>query len=160
MGGLAEPVRDSPVRGLVATAALDLPKALGNPSPHRGDAVVVERRTRLIRPAQTIAIWAACVLIGGFSGMRWAQSMQVSIDRVETKINLPGTSVWLVVGMLFFVTRYALGIFWPSAFSLSAMPSVRWPQMQLAVSAAVWHSVGWGRLLWRYHVAGPRVNMP
>jgi hypothetical protein len=160
MGGLAEPVRDSPVRGLVATAALDLPKALGNPSPHRGDAVVVERRTRLIRPAQTIAIWAACVLIGGFSGMRWAQSMQVSIDRVETKINLPGTSVWLVVGMLFFVTRYALGIF--LAFH-------RQPEFD-AIRALAPNAIGgfggglalgWlGRLLWRYHVAGPRVNLP
>jgi len=36
-----------------------------------------------VRPHQTIAVWAACAVIGGFAGVLWAQSMQVSIDRIQ-----------------------------------------------------------------------------
>src|SRR5215475_5126154 len=46
-----------------------------------------------IRPAQTTAVWAACALAGGFGGVLWAQTMQVSIDRIQAKMHLPGTSV-------------------------------------------------------------------
>ena len=84
--------------------------------------------------------------------------MQVSIDRVETKIYLPGTSVWLVVGMLFFVTRYALGIFLafhrqPEFDALRALA----PNAIGGFGGGL--ALGWlGRLLWRYHVASPLVS--
>src|SRR5262245_56881925 len=111
-----------------------------------------------IRPAQTIAVWAACALAGGFGGVLWAQSMQVSIDRIQEKIHLPGTSVWLVVGMLFFITRYALGIFMafhrqPEFDALRALA----PNAIGGFGGGL--ALGWlGGLLWRYHAASARVD--
>jgi len=106
-----------------------------------------------IRPVQTIAVWAACALIGSLAGVLWAQSMQVSIDAVQTKIHLPGTSAWLVVGMLFFVARYALGIFLafhrqPEFDALRALA----PNAIGGFGGGL--ALGWlGGLLRRYHVA-------
>jgi teichoic acid transport system permease protein len=113
-----------------------------------------------IHPAQTIALWAACAVVGGVVGVLWTQSMQVSIDRVQAKIHLPGTSGWLVVGMLFFVTRYALGVF----LAFHRQPD--FDLLRALAPAAIGGfagglALGWlGGLLWRYHAASARVTTP
>jgi hypothetical protein len=106
-----------------------------------------------IRPVQTLAVWAVCALLGGSAGVLWARSMQVSIDRVQAKIRLPGTSVWLVVGMLFFVTRYAIGIF--LAFHREAdFDGLRALAPNAIGGLGSGLALGWlGGLLWRYRAA-------
>ena len=67
--------------------------------------------TTLALPAQTMVVWATCFFVGCIAGVLWTKSMQVKIDRATGKIGLPGTRIWLVVGLLFFISRYALGVF-------------------------------------------------
>jgi hypothetical protein len=84
--------------------------------------------------------------------------MQLTIDRVQAKIHLPGTTVWLVAGMLFFVTRYALGIFLafhrPPDFDILRALA---PHALGGFAGGL--ALGWlGGLLWRYHAVPARAE--
>jgi hypothetical protein len=68
--------------------------------------------------------------------------MQVEIDRVQGSISVPGTRVWLIVGMLFFSLRYVLESSSPSTASQTSTLCVRWLPTQLVASLPVLCSGG------------------
>lgn len=91
------PQRASPVR-LLITPAVFVAVALGQ--------LVASPDPLAVLPA-----WLAGMVPGAAIGAAWARGLPVRIDRAAGRIETPGSAFWLVVGMLLFGCRYALGVY-------------------------------------------------
>ncbi|BBK31709.1 hypothetical protein EDC65_0513 [Stella humosa] len=62
-------------------------------------------------PLAALPAWLAGMVPGAVIGWVWARGLPFRIDRAAGRIETPGTAFWLVVGMLLFACRYALGVY-------------------------------------------------
>ena len=84
-------------------------------------------------PALTsvLPVWLIAAALGMAVGAAWAARLPVRVDRAAGIIETPGTAFWLVVGLLLFGCRYAIGV------TLGMQPELRSDPFWMAVPFAV-----------------------
>lgn len=62
------------------------------------------------RLADILPLWLAGCLVGLGIGAAWAMVLRIGIDRTQGLIDMPGTTFWLVTGLILFGMRYAIEV--------------------------------------------------
>lgn len=81
--------------------------------------------------ARVLPVWLAAAVLGAVIGTAWAVRRPVRVDRTTGIIETPGTAFWLVVGLLLFGCRYAIGV------RLGLQPALRSDPFWIAAPFAV-----------------------